>query len=223
MEPCIQMGISFLLLCFSLLTSVICKASSDNNFALFHFSFLGMVLDIASCSMLWNSIHSSSGTLSDLIPWICLMLSLYNHKGFDLVHNWVVQFFFFFFANFFNFNLNFAIRCLWSDSQLGSGLVLLECIQILCLQRQKYNQFDFGIDHLVMSMCRVVCCVVASGCLLWLVCSLGKTILAFTLLHCVLQGQTCCYSGFLLTSYSCIPVTYDESDIFSWCWFILVL
>ena len=41
------------------------------------------------------------------------------------------------------------------------------------------------------SMCRVMYCVVGRGCLLWPVCSLGKTLLAFALLHFVLQGQTC--------------------------------
>ena len=38
----------------------------------------------------------------------------------------------------------------------------------------EYNQSDFSIDHLVMSMCRVVSCVVGRGCLLWPVHSLGK-------------------------------------------------
>ena len=42
-----------------------------------------------------------------------------------------------------------------------------------------------------MSMCRVVFCVVGRGYLLWPVCSLVKTLLAFALLHFVLQGQTC--------------------------------
>ena len=41
-----------------------------------------------------------------------------------------------------------------------------------------------------MSMCRVFTCV-GKGCLLWPVCSLGKTLLACDLLHSVLQGQTC--------------------------------
>ena len=40
-------------------------------------------------------------------------------------------------------------------------------------------------------MCRVVSCVVGRGCLLWPVHSLGKTLLAFALLHSVFQGQTC--------------------------------
>ena len=53
--------------------------------------------------------------------------------------------------------------------------------------------------------------------LLWQVCSLGKTLLAFALLHFALQGQTCCYSRYILTSYFCIPVPYDEKNIWFWC------
>ena len=40
-------------------------------------------------------------------------------------------------------------------------------------------------------MCRVFSCVVGRGCLLWPVHSLGKTLLAFALLHSVFQGQIC--------------------------------
>ena len=36
------------------------------------------------------------------------------------------------------------------------------------------------------------------------VCSLGKTLLAFALLHFVLQGKLTCYSRYLLISYFCI-------------------
>ena len=65
----------------SLLFSATYTASSDNRFAFSHFFFL--VLIIASCTMLWTSVRSSSGTLSDLIPWIYLSLPLYNHKGYN--------------------------------------------------------------------------------------------------------------------------------------------
>ena len=41
-----------------------------------------------------------------------------------------------------------------------------------------------------MSMCRVISDV-GRGCLLWPVCSFGLTLLAFALLHFILQGQTC--------------------------------
>ena len=42
-----------------------------------------------------------------------------------------------------------------------------------------------------MSMCRVFSCVVERECLLWPVCSLGKTLFAFALLHSIFQGQIC--------------------------------
>ena len=56
---------------------------------------------------------------------------------------------------------------------------------------KEYYQSYFGIDHLVMSMCTVISSIVGRGCLLWPVHSPGKTLLAFALLHFVLQGQTC--------------------------------
>ena len=74
----------------SLLFTVVCKASSDSHFAFLHFFFLGMVLIPVSYTMSWTFIHSSSGTLSDLIPWIYLSLPLYNRKRFDLGHIWMV-------------------------------------------------------------------------------------------------------------------------------------
>ena len=58
--------------------------------AFLHFFFLGMVLIPVSCTMSRTSVHSSSGTLSYLIPWISLSLPLYNCKGFDLGHIWMV-------------------------------------------------------------------------------------------------------------------------------------
>ena len=74
----------------SLLFSAICKSSSDNRFSFLHFFFLGMVLITASCKISRSSVRSSSGTLSDIISWIYLSLPLYNRKGFDLGHTWMV-------------------------------------------------------------------------------------------------------------------------------------
>ena len=69
LELCIQMGnLSFSPLLFtSLPFTAICKASSDSHFAFLCFFFLGMVLIHASCTMSRASIHSSSGTLWDLV------------------------------------------------------------------------------------------------------------------------------------------------------------
>ena len=73
-----------------------------------------------------------------------------------------------------------------SHSQL-LVLFLLTLQSFFIFGCKEYNQSDFSIDHL----CRVFSCVFGRGCLLWPVCSLGKTLLAFTLLHFVLQGQIC--------------------------------
>ena len=71
-----------------------------------------------------------------------------------------------------------------------------------------------------MSMCRVVSCVVGRRCLLWPAHSLGKSLLAFYLLHFVLQGQICLllqvFIDFLLLHSS----PYNEKNIFFW---VLVL
>ena len=65
-----------------------------------------------------------------------------------------------------------------------------------------------------MCMCRVFSCVVGKGCLLWQVHSFGKTLLAFALLHFVLQGETCLLLQVSLDFLLFIPVPYDEKDIF---------
>ena len=64
---------------------------------------------------------------------------------------------------------------------------------------------------------RVFSFVVERGCLLWPVHFLGKTLLAFALLHSVFQGQISLYSRCFLTSYFCIPVPYNEKDMFFGC------
>ena len=75
--------------------------------------------------------------------------------------------------------------------QSAPGLVFVDCIEFSIFGCKEYNQSGFSIDHLVMSMCRVISCVVGRGCLLRPVHSLSKTLLAFALLHSVLQGQIC--------------------------------
>ena len=52
----------------SLLFTAICKASSDSHFAFLPLFFLEMVLISVSCTMSQTSVHSSSGTLSNLVP-----------------------------------------------------------------------------------------------------------------------------------------------------------
>ena len=118
------------------------------------------------------------------------------------------------FPTFFNLSLTLAIRCPWSVPQSAPGLVFADCIELLHL---RYNQSDFGIDRLVMSMCRVVSCVVGRGCLLWPLCSLGKTLLAFAVLHSVVQGQTCLLLQVILDFlllHSSPQMTPDDSSPF---------
>ena len=100
----------FPLPCTSLLFSAIWKASSGNSLYFLLLWFSGIVLITASCPMLRTSIHSSSGTLSDLLPWIYLLLPLHSQKGFDLGHTWMAK------IPFFHQSLNFAIRSSWSET-----------------------------------------------------------------------------------------------------------
>ena len=72
----------------SFLYSTICKAISDNCFAFLHFFSLGVVL-ITACykppSPVLQAFYQSA-----LIPWIYFSLPVYNRKGFDLGHTWMV-------------------------------------------------------------------------------------------------------------------------------------
>ena len=79
---------------------------------------------------------------------------------------------------------------------------------------KEYNESDFGVDHLVMFMCRVFSCVVGRGCLLWPVRSLGKTLLALPCFILYSKAKFACYSRCFLSSYFYIPVPYNEKDIF---------
>ena len=49
-----------------------------------------MALISTSCTMLWTTVHISSGTLCFRSNPLNLSLLLCNHKGFDLGHTWVV-------------------------------------------------------------------------------------------------------------------------------------
>ena len=159
--------------------------------------------------MLLTSGHSSSGTLLDLISWIYLSLPLYNHKGFDLGHSG--------FPYFLQFKSEFGNK----EFMIWAAVSSQSCFCWL------WRAFSSLAAKNVISLISVLTiwwcpwvvfyCVVGKRCLLWPVHSLGKTLLAFALLHFVLQGQICCYSRYLLTSYFCIPVPYDERDIFFGC------
>ena len=60
--------------------------------------------------------------------------------------------------------------------------------------------------------------VVGRVCLLRLQRSLDNTLLSFALLHLYPKAKLAHYSRYLLTYYLCIPVPYDEKDIFFFFW-----
>ena len=70
-------------------------------------------------------------------------------------------------------------------------------------------------------MCRVFSCVVGRGCLLWPVHFLGKTLLALPCFIPYSKAKFACYSRCFLASYFCIPVPYNEEDIFFFCMLVL--
>ena len=102
---------------------------------------------------------------------------------------------------------------------VSSQSCFADCIELFHLQSKEYNQSDFGIDHLVMSMCRVFSCVVGTRCLLWPVHFLGKTLLVFALLHSVLQGQICLLLDVCLDFLFLLDSQYqNQMDYILYCW-----
>ena len=71
-----------------------------------------------------------------------------------------------------------------------------------------------------MSMCRVFSFVVGRECLQWPVHSLGKTLLAFALLHSVFQGQICLLLQVFLDLLLLYSSPYNEKGIFFWVLFL---
>ena len=64
-----------------------------------------------------------------------------------------------------------------------------------------------------MSVYRVISSV-ERGCLLWLVCSLDKTLLACACFILFSKPKPSCFSGYLLTFYFGTPAHYDEKTSF---------
>ena len=156
------------------------------TFCFLHVFFLRVVLNTASCTMSWTFVHNSLGTLSDLTPWIYLSLPLYNCKGFNLGHSeWSSSF-----PYFLQFKSEFGNKdfMIWATVSSQS--------YFCWLYRDSPSLASKNITNLILVLTiwwrsLVFSCVVIRDCLLWAVCSLGKTVLAFALLHFVLQSQTC--------------------------------
>ena len=99
------------------------------------------------------------------------------------------------------------------------------------LASQNVINLIFGIGQLVMSMYKVISCVVEKGYLLWQMNCLGRIQLALPHFILFSKAKLTCYSGYLfsltlsqlsyfgasgylLTSYFRIPIPYEEKDIF---------
>ena len=103
----------------SRLSSAICKASTDNHFAL-HFFFLRMVLVAGSCTVSQNSVHSSSSTLSTRSNPLNVFVTSTVVIWFRSYLNGLVAF-----PTFFNLSLNFAIRSSRSEPVSSRSCFLL--------------------------------------------------------------------------------------------------
>jgi len=170
-----------------------------------------MVLIPASCTMSQTSIHSSSGTLSDLIPWIYLSLPLYSHRGFDLgIPEW---------SSGFPYFLQFKSEFGHKEFMIWATVSSQSCF--CWLYRASPSLTAKNIINLI-SVLTIWWCPCIESCLVLLedgVCydqciffaKLYYSLLCFILYS---KAKFACYSRCFLTSYFCIPVPYNEKDIF---------
>ena len=110
---------------------------------------------------------------------------------------------------------SWVLFLLWLHPFIFSGVISL-LISSSILGTYWSGEFLFQYP-IILPLCRVFSCVVGKGCFLWPMHFLGKTLLIFALLHCAFKAKFACYSRYFLTSYFCIPVPYNEKDIFVGC------
>ena len=122
------------LLFTSLLSSTICKDSSDNHFAFLHFFSLRWLYLLPPVQYYEPlSIVLQALYLLDIIPWIYLSPPFYIHSAFYLSC----------FPQVFSLSLNFATRSWWYEPHSTSGLVFPDCIEVLHLQLQAIQSIWF--------------------------------------------------------------------------------
>ena len=79
----------------------------------------------------------------------------------------------------------------------------------------EYIHLDKKNSHIHTNRKLTICVWLASFCYDdWI---LMAKLLAFALIHLYSKAKLACYSRYLLTSYFCITVPYDEKGIFFWC------
>ena len=138
---------------------------------------------------------------------------MYNHKGFDVGHTWWSSGF----PYFLQFQSEFGNKefMIWATVSSRSCFCWLYRASPFLAAKNIINLIS--VLTIWWCPCIVFSCVVGKGCLLWPVHSLGKTLLAFALLHFVLQGQICLLLqvslDFLLLHSS--PLWWKENLFFS--------
>ena len=151
LELCIQIYIFPFLLCFSLLFfSQLFVRPLPTAILLFCISFpwgWSWSLSPVQCHEPHSIVHQAL-YISDLGPSIYFSLPLYNHKGFDLGHTWMVSWFF---PTFFNLSLNLAVRSSWSEPHGCSNRAKLEvwCLQTWTFQVQEFTSYQHSCAWLI--------------------------------------------------------------------------
>ena len=138
--------------------------------------------------MVLSSVHSSLGTLStDLIPWIYLLPPLYNHKGFDLGYPECPS----------GFPYLFQLKPEFCNKEFMVWATVSSRSCFCWLPRASSSLAAKNIITLI-SILTIWCCPCVESslgllekCLRWPLFFLDKTVLAFALLHFVLQDQIC--------------------------------
>ena len=121
----------FPLLFTSLLSSAICKISSDHHFAFLLYFFFGVVLFTVSWTILQTSVHSSSGTLFTRSNSLNLFVPpLYINSGFKLYLTGLVSF-----PTFFSFESSYDKLVIWATVSSRSCFCWLYTAFYLQLQR----------------------------------------------------------------------------------------
>ena len=121
--------------CFSLLSSAVCKASSNNHFAFLLFFPLGwfcLLLPVQYCGPPSTDLQAHG--LLDLIPWIYSSPPLSIYRGFDFksyLAGLAIS------PAFFSLSLNFAKNIWWSEPQSAPSLVFADYIKCLHLRLQR--------------------------------------------------------------------------------------
>ena len=176
-----------------------------------------MVLITASYTMSWTSVHSSSGnsvyqisSFESICHFHCILVR-------DLI--WVIPEWSSGFPYFIQHQSEFGnkefMNSATATSQSCFFLTVQSCSIFGC---KEYNQSDFAVHHLEMSMCKVfqlLCCwkrvFAMTSVFSWQNSVSLCPLLAFILYS---EAKLACYSRYYLTSYFCIPVPYDEKNIF---------